>query len=106
MRKLIAFALLALMLVACSKPTSNAKPLSEKGEKVYAMKGKIMSSNGADNSLRIDHEAIPGFMDAMIMDYYVRGPKVGALPPDNAKVEARLHVADSGYWLTDIKSVK
>jgi hypothetical protein len=53
----------------------------------------------------MDHEAIPGFMEAMKMEYPVRGAKVAALPPDNSRIEARLHVTDRGYWLTDVKKI-
>lgn len=106
-RRAAAFATLLLVLTACcSRPASNtAKPLSEKGEKLYTLKGKIVARDASDNSLRIDHEAIPGFMEAMTMDYAVRGAKVGALPPDQSKVEARLHVTDDKYWVTDVKKV-
>lgn len=97
--------LLALLLsLACAKTNSNVtKPLSEKGEKVYTLKGTVLSRDTGDNSLRIDHQAIPGFMEAMTMDYVVRGVKVADLPPDKSKVEARLHVTEEKYWVTDVK---
>jgi protein SCO1/2 len=97
---------LVLAALACSKTNPNVtKPLSEKGEKVYTLIGTILSRDADDNSLRIDHQAIPGFMEAMAMDYVVRGVKVADLPPDKSKVEARLHVTDEKYWITDVKKV-
>jgi len=101
MRRAVLLAVVALVLLSCAKP--EPKPLSEKGEKLYALKGKILSREAADNSLRLDHEAIPGFMEAMTMDYPVRGAKVAELPPDKSIVVARLHVNDDKYWLTDVK---
>jgi len=99
--------LVALVIfAACAKPAAPAKPLSEPGEKLYAMKGKIVSRNARENSLYIAHEAIPGFMEAMSMDYDVRGAKVEALPANEAKIEARLHVTDDGYWVTDVKPAR
>jgi len=89
-----------LLLVACAK---HEKPVSEPGEKLYTLKGKILTRDASDNSVRIDHQAVPGFMEAMTMDYPVRGAKVGALPPDNSKIEARLHVNGDSYWITDVK---
>ena len=65
--------------------------------------GTIVGRDAHDNTLRVDHEAIPGFMEAMTMDYSVRGAKVAELPPNKTRVEARLHVSDDGYWLTDVK---
>jgi hypothetical protein len=53
--------------------------------------------------VRVDHDAIPGYMQAMTMDYSVRGAEVAALPPNGARVEATLHVTERGYWLTHVK---
>ena len=102
MRRAVVLASLVLLLLACAKAE---KPLSEPGEKLYTLKGTILSRDASDNSVRVDHEAIPGFMEAMTMDYPVRGAKVGELPPDKAKIEARLHVNDDKYWITDVKRV-
>lgn len=97
-----AVVLLLLVLVACSK-AEKPKPVSEAKEKLYVVRGVIQSRNIADNSMNLDHEAIPGFMEAMAMDYPVRGAKVATLPPDKSRVEAKLHVTDRAYWITDIK---
>lgn len=102
MSRAVVLASLVLLLLSCAKAD---KPLSEPGEKLYTLKGKILSRDAADNSLRVDHEAIPGFMEAMTMDYPVRGAKVAQLPPDQAKIEARLHVNNDRYWITDVKRV-
>jgi protein SCO1/2 len=101
MRRVSILLLAALLLVSCGE--EKPKPLSEPGEKVYVMRGKIMSRDDHANSLMVDHEAIPGFMEAMSMEYPVRGGSVGTLPPDNAKIVAKLHVTDRSYWLTDVK---
>ena len=94
---------LALAMGACDGDAP--KPLSEPGEKVYAVRGTVLSRNASDNSLRLDHEAIPGFMEAMTMDYNVRGAKVETLPADKSRIEAKLHVTDRGYWITDVKKI-
>ena len=94
--------LLLACAVACTE-ADKAKPVTEAGEKLYPIRGVLESRNPTENSLRIDHEAIPDFMPAMVMDYYVRGVKVDALPPDKSRIEAKLHVTERGYWLTDIK---
>lgn len=102
MRRAVVLASLLLLALACAR---QEKPLSEKGEKLYTLKGTIVSRDVSDNSLRVDHQAIPGYMEAMTMDYPVRGAKVAQLPPDKARVEARLHVTDDRYWITDVKRV-
>lgn len=98
---LIAF----VALIACAREQPGPKPLSEPGEKLYDLRGRIVSRDAGDNTLRVDHQAIPGFMDAMTMDFSVRGAQVQSLPPDQTTIEARVHVTDNGYWLTDVKQV-
>lgn len=102
MRRALVIAILALAVLACSD-SPKQKPLSEPGEKVYTLKGKIVSRDAADNTINVDHEAIPGFMEAMAMDYSVRGATVADLPPNGTRVEAKLHVKSDAYWLTDVK---
>ena len=101
--KRVALLLLAITLLACSgeKP----KPLSEAGEKLYTVRGVILSRDAANNTVNLDHEEIPGFMAAMKMDYAVRGVEVGTLPPDKARIEAKLHVTERAYWITDIRQI-
>ena len=100
-----ALLVLALFLAAISCSDSEKdKPLSEDGEKLYDIRGKILSRDPGDNTVRVDHERIEGFMDAMVMDYSVRGAKVADLPPDNTRFAAKLHVTDNGYWLTDVRA--
>lgn len=96
MRRISLLAILLVVFAACGE----RKP---QPEKIYLLKGKIVARDAHDNTLRVDHDAIPGFMEAMTMDYSVRGAKVAQLPPDDTRIEARLHVTDDGYWLTDVK---
>ncbi|UWZ83740.1 SCO family protein [Occallatibacter riparius] len=44
--------------------------------KVYKMRGKVMSVNVAKSEVTVNHEAIPGFMEAMTMPYKVKDPNV------------------------------
>jgi protein SCO1/2 len=105
MRRVAAVSLLlAFSLLACAE-SEKPKPLSEPGEKLYTVRGVILSRNPGGSSVNMDHEAIPGFMEAMKMDYPVRGADVKALPPDGSRVEAKLHVTDRGYWITDVKRI-
>lgn len=101
MKRLAAAVILAFLLGCAEKE----RPLSEAGEKLYAVRGVVISRNAADNSLKVDHEAIPGFMEAMVMDYNVRGAEVQTLPADKSRIEAKLHVTDRAYWITDIKRI-
>ena len=101
-RAVVAPLVLALLLACSQEPE---KPVSEPGEKLYTVRGVILSRNAGANTVFMDHEEIPGFMAAMKMDYAIRGAEVESLPPDNSRVEARLHVTDKAYWLTDVRKV-
>jgi protein SCO1/2 len=97
---LIAF--VALSLIACGK-SKPEKPIDVAGQKTYEMRGKIVSRDRVENTLTIDHEEIKGYMEAMTMDYSVRGAKVEQLPPDGSRVRAKLHVVDDGFWVSDVR---
>jgi protein SCO1/2 len=97
-----------LVVVASAGACSNddePKPLSVPGEKLYTVRGTVLSRDVAGNSLHIDHEAIPGFMEAMAMDYTVRGAQVASLPKDKSRIEAKLHVTSTSYWITDVRAI-
>ena len=96
---------LLFLLPFCSEPGRHKeqKPLSEPGEKTYVLKGTIVGRDAGDNTLTVDHQAIPGYMEAMTMDYPVRGAVVTALPANAAAIEATLHVHGTSYWLTHVK---
>lgn len=50
--------------------------------KVYHLRGKIVAANPATGELTIDGEAIPGYMDAMVMPYKLKNPGIiGDLHP-------------------------
>lgn len=95
--------LVILFLVACGD--EKPRPVSEPGEKLYPIRGVIITRNAGDNSLRLSHEAIAGFMAAMTMDFSVRGADVKSLPADGKRIEATLHVTDRAFWITDVKQV-
>jgi Copper binding periplasmic protein CusF len=103
-RKLIAVATLFLAIAAGCTKRETAQPVSVKGEKVYELRGKITARDTEQNALTVDHETIPGFMEAMTMSYPVRGGKVEQLPAVGSKITARLHVIDDGYWISDVKA--
>jgi len=44
--------------------------------KSYPLRGKIVSTNAATGEVTIDHQAIPGFMEAMTMPYKLRDTRI------------------------------
>ena len=43
---------------------------------VYKLRGKVVSTNPATGEVTLNHDAIPGFMDAMTMPYKLEDPNI------------------------------
>lgn len=92
-------ALVILLFAGCaSKPEAQARR--------FHLHGKILSINLNDKSAEVDHDAIPGFMDAMTMSYPVPDSRMlGALKRGD-EIKADLVVADSVPHLENIVVLK
>ncbi len=91
-----------LTLSACQKPDAKVPSADAKR---YPMKGKIVSVDKVKKRAKIDHEKIPGFMDAMTMDFPIHEDWVWENLAPGAEVHAELVVdmtADEPYWLEKI----
>ena len=90
---------LSVFLAACSSqaPKTGAA-------KHYSLTGKVVSVNAKDHTAAIDAAAVPGYMDAMTMDYPIKSKAdLDTLHPGE-KITATLEVSDDGgYSLSDIK---
>jgi hypothetical protein len=91
-----------MIAIACSKQSQPATP----SEKTYPMTATIVSRDPAQNTVNLDNKEVPGVMEAMKMDYALRGAKVNSLPPDGTAVVVTLHEQDGRYWVTDVKQKK
>lgn len=78
MRKLFLCWLLAsFALAGChSSQTASTQTESDQHLKIYKLRGKVVSTAIAKGELVVNHEAIPGFMDAMTMSYKVKDPSI------------------------------
>ncbi len=74
-----------LALAGChSAPKPDSQSSSASSYKTYRLRGKVVSTNPASSEVTLDHEAIPGFMDAMTMPYKLK----------DANILAELHPGD------------
>jgi protein SCO1 len=83
-RRIFASAALGVLLLAgChAGPNSNSPTSADAGVTVYHLRGKVVSTDAASGVVVVNHEAIPGFMDAMTMPYQLKNPGViSALHP-------------------------
>ena len=102
MRYIFVFILIILAFAACQE--QDAKQASESAKR-YPLKGKVVSVDKAKKKATIEHEEIPGFMEAMTMDFPIRENWVWENLSPGAEVHAELVVdstADEPYWLEKI----
>jgi protein SCO1/2 len=84
MRRFVASSFLALLVLtgchAGQKPA--AQPSASQNFKVYHLRGKVVSTDAARGEVTLNHEAIPGLMEAMTMPYKLKDASVlGELHP-------------------------
>jgi protein SCO1/2 len=84
-----------LGFVACHK----AQPLPEQR---FDLRGKVLKLDKDAGTVTVQHEAIPGFMAAMIMDYPVKDKWVFDVVKPGQSIAATLVVATDRAWLEGI----
>ncbi|MEP6914547.1 MAG: copper-binding protein [Acidobacteriota bacterium] len=95
--------------LGCSQPRGQdgaSARASVAVETRYELKGKVVSIDKPAKRLTVDHEAIPGFMEAMTMAYPVRDDRVFDRLSPGERVTATLVSAHGGYWLEAIAVVE
>jgi len=91
---------LALAAASCNKISTESA--SQAHSKQFRLKGKVVSVDDRAKMVNVDSEAIPGFMDAMIMPYKVKPEsELNKLHAGDA-ITADLLVEDDGAWLENI----
>jgi protein SCO1/2 len=83
-RKLVSVLSALVLLSGChqtppaapANPTPAASTTPAPAAKTYPIRGKVVSVNGA--SVMLDHEAVPGFMEAMTMAYKLKDPSIAS----------------------------
>lgn len=65
----------------------------------WPLQGTVVRRDGS--RVTVDHEAIDGLMDAMVMPFSAPAPVAAALEPGDV-VRAKVVATDHGFWLVDI----
>ena len=67
-----------VLLAGCrSAPKGDAdSSASDKAYRVYHLRGKVVSTDTAKTEVTLNHDAIPGFMDAMTMPYKLKDANI------------------------------
>lgn len=103
----IASALFALALASTvagckSDISTNAKKYQEK---TFSVKGRIISTDATHVTL--DHEAVPGFMEAMTMPYKLKDPSIVSELHPGDRISARIVVQqdDAGFRSPELDNI-
>lgn len=101
--KFVALIFFSLLLFsACQKAETQTIPADVKR---YELKGKVISVDKLQKRAKIDHEPIPGYMDAMTMEFPIKEDWVWNELQPGAEIRAELVVDNSAkdpYWLEKI----
>jgi protein SCO1 len=103
MRYFLFFVLSAIVLFTACKPETST--ISTENTKRFPIQGKVISVDSANKKVELQHNDIPGFMDAMTMKFSIRNADwVFAELVKDADIRAELLVdnANGEYWLENV----
>jgi Cu/Ag efflux protein CusF len=98
MRQIALAAVLALALAACRREPESA-PLRQ-----YALTGKVVALDAKDRTATVDAAAIPGFMEAMTMEYPIKSKDDFDKLHVGDKITATVEVREAGLY--DLSNVR
>ena len=97
---------LAVLPLACTKRETAAtakSPSASATAQRYELRGIIREVDAAKREVTVEHEEIPGYMDAMTMSFSVRDdPQVFEILRAGDRLEAKLVVDDGDYWIEQV----
>ena len=106
MRYLFLLVTCAFIISGCGNaPQTESNPANQKR---YDLRGKVVSVDKINKRAKIDHENIPGFMDAMTMEFPIHENWVWEDLVPGVQIRAELVVDSSAkdpYWLEKISIV-
>jgi protein SCO1/2 len=95
----VALVVCAMLFAGCGTADRDS------GERRYELRGKVVEVDRANGELGVEHEAIPGFMDAMTMSFSVADWVLSAAAPGDA-ITADLVVIGSDTRLENVSISK
>jgi protein SCO1 len=102
----LAHAAVALAIVCFVFGLASCKKQQEANVKRFHLVGKVVAVDARGSSVVVDHQAIPGFMDAMTMAYPVRDPSILTPLGVGDEITADVVVAPDGAYLENIVVTK
>jgi protein SCO1 len=103
----ILLAMFLMALIGCSKQQSSESQGQEPaGARHYKLVGKVVSIDNSQSSITVDSQAVPGFMDAMIMPYTVHNAQELTTLSPGDEITADIVVTNDGAYLQHIVVTK
>lgn len=99
MRYLLLILFGVFLLAGCQKAETQTASADAKR---YAIKGKVVSVDKAKKKAEIAHDEIPGFMEAMTMNFPIKDDWVWEDLTPGSEIRGELVVENDGYWLEKI----
>ena len=102
LRAAVGLILVPMLLAGCKQsskgtPGASSTAAVAAGElKTFPVRGKIVSVDAAKGMIMLDHEAIPGFMDAMTMPYKLKDATVASELHPGDRITAKMLVRKVG----------
>jgi protein SCO1 len=103
-RSAVCLIFVSSLMAGCKQSSSGASGADASGAvagevKTFSIRGKIVSVDAAKGSVLLDHEAVPGFMEAMTMSYKLKNPSVASElhPGDRITAKLLVHKTSIGY---------
>ena len=100
--KITALLLSAIFLLTACQGQSSKPANASADAKRYELKGKVIAVDKAKKKATVDHREIPGFMEAMTMDFEIRADWVWDDLTPGSEISATLVVDKDGYWLENL----
>ncbi len=100
---LLLICIFLVFISACQKPAPPAAASAE--AKRFPFKGKVISVNIAKNEAVIQHDEIPGYMDAMTMPFPIKDTWVMEELSPGSQVSAQLVVDKGNFYLEKVAIV-
>ena len=94
----LALAFVLFPTVGC-RQDSSTKPVQSNPQKTFPVRGKVVSTDATHVTL--DHEAVPGFMEAMTMPYKLKDPGVLSELHQGDRITARIVVQQDAAGFRD-----
>jgi protein SCO1/2 len=93
-------------VLALSMACSSAQQTKSEKPKQYRLRGVVARLDPKTNLATIAGEKVPGWMDAMTMEYPVENKNEYLALHKGEKITATVNVTGEGYWLSDVKERK